>query len=176
MDDGLKQRIVGAVVLLALLVIFLPVLFDRNRVVPVDQTTQIPPAPSIVAAPIGAPVAPEVMESDVAPEPSQMFTPQETKASKNPEPEAPKLNAKGAPVTWVLQVASYKSADMGRKFRDELAGKGYSAFMRDIKTPKGVSTRVYVGPKLDNKNLLEAKRQLDEAYKLNTTLMEFTPP
>ena len=36
MDDGLNSSALGALVLLALLVIFLPVLFDRNRVEPVD--------------------------------------------------------------------------------------------------------------------------------------------
>ena len=82
MDDGLKQRIVGALVLLALLVIFLPVLFDRNRVEPVDRASQIPPAMSVPAAPINAPVVPEVAESDMAPAPAQMLVPAESTAEK----------------------------------------------------------------------------------------------
>ncbi len=82
MDDGLKQRIVGALVLLALLVIFLPVLFDRNRVEPVDPTSQIPPPVSVPAAPIGAPVVPNVAEADMAPPPAQMLVPAENLAEK----------------------------------------------------------------------------------------------
>ncbi|HEY6527832.1 MAG TPA: SPOR domain-containing protein [Cellvibrionaceae bacterium] len=82
MDDGLKQRIVGALVLLALLVIFLPVLFDRNRVEPVDPTSQIPPSINVPAAPINAPVVPSVAESDMAPPPAQMLIPAENLAEK----------------------------------------------------------------------------------------------
>lgn len=82
MDDGLKQRIVGALVLLALLVIFLPVLFDRNRVEPVDRTSQIPPPVSVPAAPISAPLVPNVAEADMAPPPAQMLVPAEQLAEK----------------------------------------------------------------------------------------------
>lgn len=46
-DDGVKQRIVGSFVLLALLVIFLPVFFDRERIAPVDRETQIPLSPEL---------------------------------------------------------------------------------------------------------------------------------
>lgn len=82
MDDGLKQRIVGALVLLALLVIFLPVLFDRNRVEPVDRSSQIPPAIVPPPAPIQAPAVPQVSPTEVAPAPDQMFVPEESTAIK----------------------------------------------------------------------------------------------
>jgi len=49
MNDGLKQRIIGAVVLLALAVIFVPVIFDKERITPVDRNTQIPIMPPIIA-------------------------------------------------------------------------------------------------------------------------------
>lgn len=56
MDDGLKQRLIGAFVLLALAVIFIPVLFDRERMVPVDTRTQIPAAPYIEPVVIETPI------------------------------------------------------------------------------------------------------------------------
>lgn len=49
MNDGLKQRIIGAVVLLALAVIFVPVIFDKERITPVDRNTQIPIMPPMIA-------------------------------------------------------------------------------------------------------------------------------
>ena len=49
MNDGLKQRIIGAVVLLALAVIFVPVIFDKERITPVDRNTQIPIMPPDIA-------------------------------------------------------------------------------------------------------------------------------
>jgi len=55
MNDGLKQRIIGAMVLVALGIIFLPVLFDKERIAPVDRQTQIPLAPDIVPSDMPSP-------------------------------------------------------------------------------------------------------------------------
>jgi DedD protein len=49
LDDRLKQRLVGALVLVVLAIIFLPVLFDREPIEPLDTQTQIPPAPKMVS-------------------------------------------------------------------------------------------------------------------------------
>lgn len=137
MDDGLKQRLVGAAVLIALLVIFLPVLFDRNRVQPVDTTSQIPPMPSVQAKPIAAPQAPVIEEADQAPPPDKQFIPDDSKPAKALDPTPPKLNAKGVPITWTLQLISYKNAAQAQKFQAELAAKGFPAYVRDIKTATG---------------------------------------
>lgn len=48
MDDGLKQRLVGAIVLVALAVIFIPQLFDKETPYQVVKEP-IPPPPSVVA-------------------------------------------------------------------------------------------------------------------------------
>lgn len=55
MDDGLKQRLVGAVVLVAVAVIFVPSLFDNSGRRSVDLTTQVPPEPVVVAEPLELP-------------------------------------------------------------------------------------------------------------------------
>ena len=55
MDDGLKQRIIGAIVLFALAVIFIPIVFDRERIEPVSKKSQIPVAPHIETITIDAP-------------------------------------------------------------------------------------------------------------------------
>lgn len=63
MDDGLRQRIVGAFVLVAIAVVFIPVVFDRERIEPLDRTTQIPVAPDFEPVTIQKPVAPSVVEA-----------------------------------------------------------------------------------------------------------------
>ena len=49
MSDGLKQRIVGALVLGALGLIILPVLFDFADPLKIDRTSKLPAAPEIEA-------------------------------------------------------------------------------------------------------------------------------
>ena len=52
MSDGLKQRIVGAIVLGAIGVILLPLLLDFTDPHKIDRSSLIPPAPSIDAVKI----------------------------------------------------------------------------------------------------------------------------
>lgn len=61
MDDGLKQRLIGAIVLVALAVLFLPSLFSTNSRQRVDLTSQIPSEPLDIPAPlqIERPVRPQ---------------------------------------------------------------------------------------------------------------------
>lgn len=48
MDDGLKQRLIGAIVLVAIAVLFVPSLFEKNSQRTVDLDTQIPQRPDVV--------------------------------------------------------------------------------------------------------------------------------
>jgi DedD protein len=145
-DDGLKQRIVGALVLLALLVIFLPVLFDRNRVEPVDPTSQIPPAVSVPAAPISPPNVPNVAESDMAPPPGQMLVPAENLAEK--------------PEQIAAQTAKIEAAKAAKNDSAKTEGKNAP------KLTKGEAVKpVLDAPKLNNKGSAEAWLLQAASYK-----------
>ncbi|WGL17834.1 SPOR domain-containing protein [Microbulbifer bruguierae] len=88
-DDGVKQRIVGALVLAALAVIFLPSLFDRESARYIDVTSQIPAAPDIKPIVIAEPQPVENVEP--APPLNEVFQPdlveQASPAPERPSPE-----------------------------------------------------------------------------------------
>lgn len=172
MDDGLKQRLIGAIVLLAVAVIFIPALFDRQTITPVDTVTQIPPMPALVVEPIVVAVAPEVRSP--APEPEQMFIPDEAK-HESLVPESPSLNSNGVPRGWLLQVISYRVLAKAESFRDALIADGHTAYVRKVQNTKGTHYRVYVGPKLDKTVILQAKAAIDAQYKLSSILLDITP-
>ncbi|WP_226702464.1 SPOR domain-containing protein [Microbulbifer elongatus] len=90
LNDGVKQRIVGALVLAALAVIFLPSLFDREGARYIDVTSQIPPPPDIKPIAIAEPQPVEDVEP--APPVDQVFQPEfvEQKAPA-PDPESVSL-------------------------------------------------------------------------------------
>ena len=205
MDDGLKQRLIGAVVLLAIAVIFIPVLFDRNTITPVDTASQVPPMPQIAIEPI--PVAEPPVVASPAPEPEAMLIPDEvinaelsspidedTVAQRDEStvaasvdqdvantpvnettPAAPSLNEAGVPNGWLLQVISYSEEPKAKKFRDQLIEKGYPAFMRKASTSKGLHYRVFIGPKLDRAEIVKIKSEVDKTFKLNTWVVNMTP-
>lgn len=65
-SSRVKQRLVGSLVLLALVAVVVPLIFDLEPSTPVDQTTEIPPAPSIEPVIIPQPIEPE-LDSEVVP-------------------------------------------------------------------------------------------------------------
>jgi DedD protein len=172
LDDGLKQRVVGALVLLALAVIFLPVLFDRDPMAPVSRDSLIPDAPQVVRVEIGAPLVPA--DFSPAPEPELMYVPEITDdAGETPEP--PGMAENGTPNAWVLQVASFRQRELADTLSRKLNDKSYPAYVREVSHPDGKVVRVFVGPKLDKQALLEVKATVEKEFQLQSMLLPFKP-
>ncbi|MFI2810457.1 MULTISPECIES: SPOR domain-containing protein [Microbulbifer] len=190
LDDGFKQRIVGALVLAALAVIFLPSLFDREGARYIDVTSQIPPAPDIQPIRIAEPEP--VADAAPAPHPDDAFQPALASEPAEPEPapaepaaeadqqaqpgkvaDAPVLDARGLPVAWVVQVASYSRGDRAESLRNRLMDEGYKAFTREVSTDRGRYTRVFVGPKTSKADAGVVKRELDQLLDVQTLVLRF---
>lgn len=172
MDDGLKQRLIGALVLLALAVIFVPVIFDRERIEPVDKRTQIPAAPHI------EPVDETLFSPSPKPLPSvtaeTMYIPDDNNVA-DLRPEKPALDSQGVPKSWVLQVASFRFEKSAEDVRDKLIEAGYASYIETVETDSGRLRRVFVGPKIDKNILIEQKRTIKETYGFDALLLKFEP-
>jgi len=184
-DDGIKQRIIGAIVLLALAVIFVPIFFERERIEPLDHKTLIPTMPEIEPVVMATP---EIQAENIEPaEPVQeLFQPDETMpiiekpffsnsgtVTSNKEEEV--LNRKGIPQSWVLQIASYQSQEWAEKMQDDLIQVGYEAYIREVYTDTGKLLRVFVGPKLNKSELSKEKTAIEKKYNIETLLLKFEP-
>jgi len=172
LNEQLKKRLVGAIVLVALAVIFLPMLLEGdkrsgipmfgsnvpeapdNRVGMVDIPLQVPPPP--VPAPV-------VVERELPPEPAPVTaSATEPVAAPQPAPAPPKPAAPVQPVkpaevasgkpaaaeSWAVQVGSFSEQANATRLRDSLRGKGYPAYVEQVKLASGASYRVRVGPVL----------------------------
>lgn len=171
-EDGLKQRLIGAIVLLALAVIFLPVVFERKHLEPIDTQSLIPPEPEI--APLIEPPEALPPEDVQAPEPDVMFVPDERhQASAQPEPMG--LDTAAEVKSWVLQLASFREHDHAKALEKKLISDGFTAFSRESRYKNGSVVRVYIGPKLDKSELQRIKAQVDERFEVQSILLEFRP-
>lgn len=74
MNDGLKQRLIGALVLAGLAVIFLPGFFKEQQMHQVDTRSQIPPRPEINPVVISAPQP--ITDPESIPDPDTLFIPE----------------------------------------------------------------------------------------------------
>jgi DedD protein len=154
MDLRLKHRLVGAVVLIAVGVIFIPMLLDGPPPAPEPVTLErIPPAP-------GADHVPRRVDLELPP-PAGAGTAAAPPAS--PSPTAPADGTDGPAEAWVIQIGSFSQADNARALRDRLRQEGYAAFDERITGADGKpTTRVRIGPDLDRAKL---ERQLATLHK-----------
>lgn len=177
----MNPRIVGALVLTALAVIFLPMLLDLDGEYTVDTRTQIPDRPDIVPVEIAEPQPASDNENVKTEEQMFGFDSSRDEAQNNPEaqsllkPEAPGLNDEGLPVAWILQVASFSDADKAESLTNKLLADNYEAYSRSSTTSGKTIYRVYVGPKILKQALLDEKSAIEQKYKLKTLLLRFEP-
>lgn len=127
LDKGVKQRMIGALVLVALAVIFLPMLFTREdemRQVRVDapQAPSMPSPPPVQVEPVPVPEpevlpeeAPVVIDESTAPvaPPSTPIAPAPSAAAapKAPAAPAPKVEKPATPAATASSPASSNKVD-----------------------------------------------------------------
>ncbi len=197
MREGLKQRLVGAFVLVALAVIFLPGIFREQQGHQVDTRSQIPAQPQVEIVEFTAPEPQQDVEP--APAPETMFLPSEVSepegvssvttapassaapaistAAQSSSSAAPPLtlNEKGIPEAWVVQVVSLSNKAAAIKLRDELQADGYKAFVREVTTASGTFNRLFIGPKLDKAEAMAIKAELDKRLSVSAQVRRFEP-
>jgi DedD protein len=200
--DGLKQRLVGGAALLVIGVIaWFWLLSADSPVDPVARATQIPPAPEIkpFTVPEPAPAADvQPIESepapiaaaphaDVAPAPRAETAPKEVPAAEpvvptkpspavaaRPVPETFELDQQGLPVAWVVQVGLFATQANADKIKATLQEKGFKAYTQVVKVPKP-GVKVFVGPKLSRERADAQRKAIEQALKMNTMVVRFSP-
>lgn len=157
METALQQRIVGAVVLVALGVIFIPALLDgsgyKSRH---TRTIEIPAKP--VIPPMDARAAPEPTPID------DRLTALEQEQSQSKEPASDL-------VSWMLQVGTFQSRDNAEGYRDELREKGYTTHVVEDKDGDKTSYKVRIGPEVEKSRIEALKAKLDK-QKIDSYIVE----
>ena len=193
MNPALKQRLVGAALLVALAVIFLPMLLDgsgaRERL---DAEIEIPDKPeapeSYLDQPDPAPT--ELASTDTSDEAApdtttaadteavqQTSAAAEPEAETQPEPEpepAPEAPADAAPEKgWIVQVGSFRKETNALVLRDRLRQQGYDAHSDRTVTQGQTWWRVRVGPVGQRSEAAALERRIEAARGSEALLMSY---
>ena len=191
LDKGLRQRMVGALVLVALAVIFLPMLFSREDelqrvVVDAPAMPQAPAMPSAELDPVSVPQVQDLPQEPVPGAGLEASAPVvEAPAVAVTEPAATKpaaaadvapvpvsrLDANGLAVSWSVQLVSLSSRASAESLQQTLRGKGYNAYIRNV---DGMN-RVFVGPVIERAEADRLRDQLTRLQKLNGFVVRFQP-
>jgi DedD protein len=186
MEQQLKQRLIGAAVLVSLAVIFIPVILEGPDDEWVPRTHDIPAPPELdYRASMDLPLPePDTQETPVsvttpvapaAPQPEQLPIAENTVAVNPVPPESPQVAApdSGQPVQavppqrdktapgWYAQVGSFSKESNAVSVRDGVVKAGYQAQLQTVDTGKGSSYRVLVGPEKSRASAEQLLRKLD---------------
>jgi DedD protein len=199
MDQMLKQRLIGAIVIIALAVIFVPMILEGPDDKLSPRTQDMPPPPTIdFQTEVELPVPEEPAE----PAGSLADTSTEQEASAMPEPpmsqpeavtskaEAPARQAEPAvskqpsPVIpsrtatsitqggWILQVGSFSQKANALSLRDRLKKSGYQVSVLEVKGASGTIHRVLIGPVSDRPAADKLRDKLASEQKLTAMVLE----
>ena len=172
-DIRLKQRLIGAIVLISLGVIFIPMLlkgpsnldapiFSSNiPEQPEQRKTEIIPLKPLPPRPVDLPIATIPVEVDTLPvrpeadiEPPFVTPPKSEPAPvvKNTMPTAPVAETPETSQSdlsgWAVQVGSFSSKSNALGLQTRLRDKGFNAFVEAYQAKGGVRYRVRIGPEL----------------------------
>jgi DedD protein len=192
LNQSTKQRIVGTVVLLALALIFLPIIFDGQGSYQGTVISRIPDVPNIPVLEMPIQIRPVVIANTDAINATNPATgdsglaitveaviQESTQADQNDdfevtistsEPvfirEAPNLSATGLPEGWSVRLGSFSNSENATTLVQKLQDAGYKAYTRNIQSTEDVLIGVFVGPWIDRSRLDEYQQQLQEQFEL----------
>ncbi len=156
MEAQLQQRIVGAIVLVTLGVIFIPALLDGSgyksrqvQDIEIKDKPDFPPLTQKKLKPIPTPLAEIKQKQDKA-----------LKAD-------PKKPHKKAIKSFALQVGTFGSNENAEKLRNTLRKAGYATFVHKSKSKGKTSYKVRVGPELERSVLDKWKKDLRKSHKID---------
>ena len=194
MDQRLKERLVGATVLVVLAVVFIPMLLDDTHEDDNEISgTIIPPKPddgfSSRIIPLEednknviSEAPPEKIDKEtpaVKAEPDKV--PVQTALQENTQKEQPVLVAKDEEPSdlnvgknaWVVQLGSFSSEANAQALNKKLRAAGYPAFVEPLKEKNSIAYRVRVGPELKRSDAQTIRDKIKKTMELEGIVISY---
>jgi DedD protein len=185
-DRALKERIIGAVVLVIVAVLVVPVFLDgpsgdeeivsqtvtlpgqndqerKQQTIVLERDREQPVPVSRAPTPTHVPsrAAPAAREQDSAPaaQPKPAAPPQ-TDSEPAAEPAVAKAGEASATGMWAVQLGSFSSQENAERLAASLREQGYAAFLSQLESNGQQLHRVRVGPQKDRESAEAIAAQL----------------
>lgn len=163
MSSLLKQRLVGALILLILLVLLLPLIFSGQgrlaelRLADIQAPQPLPELPSF------DPVSDADFEQI-----ERLLAPPSPAPELEPEPMVGEA--------WSIQLGTFRDSDNARRLLSQLREAGHEAYTRESVLSDGTTaTQVMVGPMRERTRAEQRRLELAEAFGVSTIVVRFQP-
>jgi len=204
LDSMLKQRLVGTLVLVALGIVFWPLIFA-----PPESSREplvlgpMPDPPQIDRSPIAPPedfrhsvesslpdttvlsaeeqsladditLLDETAPEDNLDELAQLTDALESTERVVPSATEPLIDAEGLAQFWVLQVATVSSQDRAETLVSGLRERQYKAFSRQFQKEGKTLYRIQIGPNVERQRLENIKPEVDRALAVESQILRYS--
>lgn len=180
MERALKERIIGAVVLVVFVVLVVPIFLNgppgedeiiservllpgqedqkmQKIVLDRDRTEPVPAASTTVPA-REEPARDAPVHTEPAPAAAAQQEPRKVPdTAREPAPEQAMTSTTGM---WAVQLGSFSNKDNAEKLAADLRKQGYAAFLSQLSTANGQLHRVRVGPQKDRESAAAMAKRL----------------
>ena len=183
MDQGLKQRLVGAIVLIVIAVVFLPMLLREPGDLLDTETVEIPKRPKfeVVTSIVKPPAEAEQKILQRLQAERKAYSAEPNTSTENEELSAAEQSA-SEPTTiplkkaWTIQLASFADEANANELVKKLIQDQYRAYREAVKDGEGKTVyRVFVGPDLQNERAQDTLEKLEQQLELKGLLVRFEP-
>jgi DedD protein len=160
-----KQRLVGALILLLLLAMLLPLIFSGQGRLAELQLADIQPPLSLPDLPSFDPISEAEFEQV-----ERLLAPPEPASETVPTETTPLAEA------WSIQLGTFRDATNARRLLTQLRTAGHEAYTRESLLSDGsTATQVMVGPMRDRAQAEQRRLELAEAFGVSTIVVRFQP-
>ena len=185
MERALKERIIGAAILVSFVVLVVPIFLDgppgenemvservllpgqdeqktqtvvleRNRTEPVPLSSSPTPPPTTVTQAAASTTAQKAQNPPPVVEKKPQAAAKVVESAPQPKVQAPP--AASTTGMWAVQLGSFSNKENAEKLAADLRKQGYAAFLSQLATDSGQLHRVRIGPQKD-KDSAEAMAQ-----------------
>ena len=178
MEKGLKERLVGAAVLVILGVIFIPVFLDNQKDNDLEISgSNIPPMPDNMPSISDKAGIIKHIESSI-PEPTEEESATDTAKLQSRNTTEDKDGNKMIPdkvivSAWVIQVGSFGSQENAEDLNKDLRKAGFRSFIEPLRKNGKTTYRVRIGPELKRSDAEATRDKVKKEFKLEGILLKY---
>ena len=182
-----KQRVVGVLVLISVVSILFPVVFNGGGRFQAELDSRIPSEPLIKNLPEPSPVRPiiiadselSVLNPRTVSEPERLGDSETLQVSATDEAEgdqveqAPRIGQSKLPEGWSIRLGSFAKQENASNLVERLQASDYKAYTRNISNSAGELISVLVGPWIDKDIAENYLVELEDQFKLAGDIVRY---
>ena len=170
-----KQRIVGTIVLMALVGVLFPVIFDGGDTFQAELESRIPPEPQFNLLPEPNPTRPAIIADTVAglEEDQSEISGNDGQIISQSEEDEADLDLSPMLSGWSIRLGSFAEKQNATNLVERLHESEYKAYTREFNNPAGELVSVFVGPWIDKSIAEDYLSELEDQFRLAGDIVRY---